>query len=179
MEDALDALFGLLPRPGGVRAKDWQAVRGRLRVDLPADYKAFIDAYGGGRVDCYLWVLEPGCANTFYDLITADEERAEANGQLWGGGEAKPSELGEADARLIPWASTDNGEFLYWLARPGQDPDAWTVMVNEARGPWWEHVDLTFTRFLTAALTGAIRCEILSDLFPTCPHDFQPSRHFA
>ncbi|MFG2823355.1 DNA/RNA non-specific endonuclease [Kitasatospora sp. NPDC048365] len=179
MTNALEQLSRLLPRPDGVEPKDWDSVRRQLGTDLPADYKAFVDTYGGGYVDAYLWVLEPGCANEFYDLIDADEERAEAYEELWDGGEEKPAELDGTGARLIPWASTDNGEFLFWLARPGQDPDEWTVMVNEARGPWWEHLDMGFSQFLAAALTGEVRSEILSDSFPTSPHDFRSSADFV
>ncbi|MFI9785128.1 hypothetical protein ACIHEI_16710 [Kitasatospora sp. NPDC051984] len=122
---------------------------------------------------------KPGCANEYYDLFEAVEERAEANEYLWSSSEPKPAQLDHADARIIPWASTDNGEFLYWLAQPGQHPDQWTVMVNEARGPWWEHFDLTLTRFLARSLTGETRSEILSDLFPSDPHDFRPSGLFG
>ncbi|MFF2819662.1 SMI1/KNR4 family protein [Kitasatospora cineracea] len=179
VNNAFEHLSRLLPRPADVEPKDWDVVQHQLGTDLPSDYKTFIDTYGGGYVDTYLWVLEPGCANEFYDLIHADEERAEANQQLWDGGEKKPAELEGTDARLIPWASTDNGEFLYWLARPGKDPDEWTVMVNEARGPWWEHLDMGFTQFLAAALSGDIRSEILSDSFPTDPHTFVPSADFV
>ncbi|MEU5384388.1 SMI1/KNR4 family protein [Kitasatospora cineracea] len=179
VNNAFEHLSRLLPRPADVEPKAWDVVQHQLGTDLPSDYKTFIDTYGGGYVDTYLWVLEPGCANEFYDLIHADEERAEANQQLWDGGEKKPAELEGTDARLIPWASTDNGEFLYWLARPGKDPDEWTVMVNEARGPWWEHLDMGFTQFLAAALSGDIRSEILSDSFPTDPHTFVPSADFV
>ncbi|MFJ5926514.1 SMI1/KNR4 family protein [Kitasatospora sp. NPDC092948] len=178
MDNALNTLAGLLPRPASARPKDWDSVRRQLGTDLPADYKAFIDSYGGGCVDAYLWILEPGCVNEYYDLFEAVEERAEANEYLWSSGEPKPAELDHRDTRVIPWASTDNGEFLYWLAKPGQDPDQWTVMVNEARGPWWEHFDLTLTRFLARSLTRETRSEILSDLYPTIPHDFQPSGRF-
>ncbi|MGF1426800.1 hypothetical protein [Kitasatospora sp. LaBMicrA B282] len=52
-------------------------------------------------------------------------------------------------------------------------PDQWTVMVNEARGDWWEHLELSFTGFLLATLTGERRCEILSDAFPSSPHTFR------
>ncbi|MFJ4681624.1 hypothetical protein [Kitasatospora sp. NPDC088783] len=154
-------------------------MRERLGADPPVDYKTIIDTFGGGYVDGYLRVLDPGCVNAFYDFIAAAEERAEANEQLWGGGETELSELDEAGARLIPWASTDNEEFLYWLALPDQDPGEWTVVVNEARSSRWEHVDLTFPRFLVTVLTGEIRSEILSDPFPASPYDFQPSSRFV
>ncbi|TWE20299.1 hypothetical protein [Kitasatospora atroaurantiaca] len=47
-------------------------------------------------------------------------------------------------------------------------------MINEARGERWEHLDMSFGQFLLSGLTGAVRSEILSDEFPTSPHDFCP-----
>ncbi|SEM02842.1 SMI1/KNR4 family protein [Streptacidiphilus jiangxiensis] len=156
------------------RAVDWAGVESTLGTALPGDYKEFVEHVGGGYLDGYLYLLEPDCPNENYDLAESTEERTEAFDYLWDSAEDRPAELGDPGARLIPFASTDNGEFLYWLARPEQDPDAWTVMVNEARGEWWERFDLGFAPLLLGLLRGGIRSEILTDDFPTTPHTFEP-----
>ena len=180
MNDAVRELTHLLPQPAtAAPPKDWAAVARQLGTDLPTDYKDFIATHGGGYVDNYLWILEPGCANDNYDLVDNDEERTEAFEYLWDGDEGKPRGMEEEGARLIPWASTDNGEFLYWLTRPGQDPDTWTVMVNEARGSDWEHFDTGFAPFLLAVLNATLHSGILSDRFPTTPHGFRPAGDFV
>ncbi|MEW1910090.1 SMI1/KNR4 family protein [Kitasatospora sp. NPDC085895] len=171
---AVEQLVRLLPGPHRSRAKDWTAVGAALGSGLPGDYREFVERVGGGHVDGYLYVLEPDSPNPYHDLVDAAEERAEAFDHLWGSSEEPPAELREPGARLIPWASTDNGEFLYWLVRPGRHPDAWTVMVNAAREARWEHYDLPFAGFLVAALTGRIRSDVLTDAFPTAPHGFAP-----
>ncbi|WP_052390309.1 SMI1/KNR4 family protein [Streptomyces sp. NRRL B-24484] len=172
--DAVERLARLLPGPHRGRVKDWTAVEAALGSGLPRDYREFVERIGGGHVDGYLYVLEPDSPNAYHDLVDAAEERAEAFAHLWGSSEEPPAELRGSGARLIPWASTDNGEFLYWLVRPGRHPDAWTVMVDAAREERWEHVDLPFAGFLLATLTGRFRSGILTDAFPTAPHTFTP-----
>ncbi|MGW7709114.1 SMI1/KNR4 family protein [Streptomyces sp. NPDC054771] len=149
-----------------------------LGTELPEDYMELIDTYGGGRFDGYLWVLEPGCVNRYYDLERSKCERDEAFQMLWEFGEPKPELLEVPGSRLVPWASTDNGEFLYWLIRPGIDPSGWTIMVNEARGDWWEHFELGCSELLVSLLAGEIRSEILSTSFPSRVHEFRSSASF-
>ncbi|WP_345656508.1 hypothetical protein [Streptomyces siamensis] len=62
------------------------------------------------------------------------------------------------------WQKEGTGAFLYWLARPGQRPDEWTVLCNEGRGPLWEHHDMGCLAFLLAVLTGTAETEYLGYL---------------
>ncbi|MEV0373918.1 SMI1/KNR4 family protein [Streptomyces sp. NPDC050636] len=160
------------PRPSAPRKKDWESVEQALGVELPSDYKELIQAYGGSNWDDYLNLLEPGCRNEHYDLIEWYEQQAEALEDLWEF-ERKPTELAENGTRVIPWATTDNGECLYWLVRPGENSDQWTVMVNEARGDRWKHFPITCTEFLVSVLTGELHSDILSSFFPLPVHEFR------
>jgi hypothetical protein len=166
------------PPEGAAPRVDWDDVARELEVGLPGDYRVLIDTYGGGRFDGYLWVLEPRCSNRYYDLLRSVAERDEAFEMLWEDGEPKPVQLESPGSRVIPWASTDNGEFLYWLVHPGSDPDEWTVMVNEARGEWWEHYDIGCAELLVQLLSGEVRSEILSSSFPLQIHEFRASGSF-
>ncbi|MFF4601156.1 SMI1/KNR4 family protein [Streptomyces sp. NPDC001339] len=169
---ALDQLMHIIPPPSEPRERDWSSAEQVLGVQLPVDYKELIHVYGGSNWDDYLYVLEPGCPNDNYDLIEWEDQQTEALDGLWEF-EKKPTELEEEGARVIPWATTDNGECLYWLIRPGQQPGGWTVMVNEARGDRWEHFPHTCTQFLAAILTGDLRSTILSSRFPLATHEFR------
>ncbi|WP_460698423.1 SMI1/KNR4 family protein [Nocardia thraciensis] len=170
MTAAMEQLRQLVPPPAPAPDTDWNSVERTIGLRLPADYKEFIDTYGGSRWENYLYVLAPGCPNDSYDLFEWKDWQAEALEGLWEF-EPKPAELTEEGARVIPWATTDNGEMLYWLIRPGQGPDDWTVLINEGRGPRWEHVPHTCTQFLAAALTGDLRPVLLSDnYFPLSDH---------
>ncbi|MET8164227.1 SMI1/KNR4 family protein [Streptomyces sp. NPDC005329] len=158
---------------------DWAVLAEELGIELPGDYRELIDTYGGGRFDGYLWLLEPRCANRHYDLTRHIAERDEAFEMLWEDGEPKPEQLESSpSSRVIPWATTDNGEYLYWLVRPGSHPDEWTVMVNEARGDWWEHFDVGCAEILGKLLAGETRSKILSSSFPARMHEFAASRSF-
>ncbi|MET3988019.1 SMI1/KNR4 family protein [Streptomyces sp. PvR034] len=172
MTDGLRRLLEIAPAPSGPLQKDWSEVEDSLGVRLPGDYKELIRVYGGSNWDDYLYVLEPGCLNENYDLVQWAEDQAETLDDLWEF-EKKPEELLVEGARVIPWATTDNGEFLYWLVRPGLEPDQWTVMVNEARGERWEHFPMSCTQFLASSLDGELRSTILSSLFPLSVHEFR------
>jgi hypothetical protein len=172
---SLARLIELIPPPAEPREKDWAAVERTLGLPLPPDYKELIHTYGGSNWDDYLYLLEPGCPNDNYDLIEWEDQQTEALEGLWEV-EKKPEELEEVGTRVVPWATTDNGECLYWLVRPDTDPAEWTVMVNEARGERWEHHHATATRFLVDVLNGDLSSSILSSLFPLHVHEFRQLR---
>ncbi|MYT19114.1 SMI1/KNR4 family protein [Streptomyces sp. SID7760] len=172
MTSALARLLEIAPAPSEPRQKDWSAVERALCIELPADYKELIHVYGGSNWDDYLYVLEPGCPNDHYDLIEWAGNQAEDLEGLWEF-EEKPEELEVAGNRVVPWATTDNGECLYWIVQPDLRPDQWTVMVNEARGDRWERFPVSCTQFLASSLNGELRSEILSSLFPRTTHGFR------
>ncbi|MFD5137613.1 SMI1/KNR4 family protein [Streptomyces sp. NPDC058378] len=180
MNAHIQRLIRLVAPPQGVaRSREWGDVTRELGIGLPSDYRELIDTYGGGCFDSYLWLLEPDCPKRPYDLSSSIEERDEGFEMLWEEGEQKPAQLLQApESRLIPWASTDNGEFIYWLASTGTHPNGWTVMVNEARGAWWEHFEVGCADFLVSLLSGEIRSEILSTSFPLPDHDFRSFASF-
>ncbi|AKJ15726.1 hypothetical protein ABB07_38465 [Streptomyces incarnatus] len=55
---------------------------------------------------------------------------------------------------LFTMGVTDNGEHLFWITDPEDDPDAWPIAVNEARGPQWFTFNGTLTQFLVSVLSG-------------------------
>ncbi|MFJ3814680.1 SMI1/KNR4 family protein [Streptomyces sp. NPDC090056] len=172
MSNNLARLLEIASAPGEPRQKDWSEIERTLGTELPSDYKEFIRVYGGSNWDDYLYVLEPGCPNRNYDLIDWTEQQTEDLEGLWEF-EKKPRELAAEGARVIPWATTDNGEFLYWLVLPGIDPEHWTVMVNEARGDRWEHFSVSCTQFLASSLDGDLQSNILSSSYPLSSHEFR------
>nr|WP_246460846.1 SMI1/KNR4 family protein [Nocardia transvalensis] len=170
----LDRIRKLVPPPSPAPDTDWRTVERALGFPLPTDYKEFIDTYGSSRWEDYLHVMAPGCPNDRYDLFAWKDWQTEAMEDLWAV-EPRPAELQEAGTRIVPWATTDNGEMLYWLIRPGKRPEEWTVMINEGRGPQWEHIPHSCTQFLAAALAGDLRPVLLSEKqFPLPVHKVVP-----
>lgn len=164
---AHDALARLcLPPDVPPPAVDWARAERDLGTALPADYKRLVETYGAGIFDDTVWLLVPGSPYGDCDLHAQTTERDEILADLWEAGEEKPDGLREAGARVLPWAFEEGtGAFLYWLARPGQHPDEWTVLYNEGRGPLWEHHDMGCLPFLLAVLTGTAETEYFGHLY--------------
>ncbi|MET7484288.1 SMI1/KNR4 family protein [Streptomyces sp. NPDC005538] len=176
--EGLIALLGVGEPFVGRQVTDWGQVESRLGHALPRDYQNLIGELGGGRIDGYLWLLEPDCPNQNYDLVTTGRDQAEILAELWEAGEERPAELVNSGAQLFPWAVTDNGECLYWFVQPGVSADGWTIAVNEARGSDWEFFPSGCVAFLNGILSRAVESEILWSKFPTEPHEFRRSATF-
>lgn len=162
----LDALVRLCPPPADPppAAVDWARAESDLGAALPADYKLLVETYGDGIFDDTLWLLVPDSAYADCDLHAQTLERDEDLAGLWEF-EPKPAGLLEAGARVLPWAFEEGtGAFLYWLARPGQQPDEWSVLYNEGRGPRWERHDTGCMAFLLAVLTGTAETDYFGHL---------------
>ncbi|WP_143676655.1 SMI1/KNR4 family protein [Streptomyces sp. TLI_146] len=126
MNSHVELLTQIVGRPAvPPKEKDWGATFEALGTQLPEDYVDLVRVFGGGRFDGYFWLLEPQCLNQHYDLIRAYAERTEALEMLREDGEEKPDGLDAPGRRLIPWASTENGEFAYWIAAPEVHPNEW------------------------------------------------------
>ncbi|WP_028777645.1 SMI1/KNR4 family protein [Shimazuella kribbensis] len=172
----LARLKELIPPPSKRKQFDWATAEKKLGVTLPSDYKQTVEIYSGGQFEDYLYLLEPD--NEYYDLVELHEERVEAYESLWEW-ERKPVELEELGSRIIPWATTDSGEYLFWLVRSGweHDSDRWTVLINEARGDRWEHFHMGSLAFFVQALERKVSSDILWSRFPLRNHTFQQFIH--
>ena len=150
MTDALEELARLVPPPAEpAPPADWAAARAKLGLELPADYRALIDRYGAGTFDDELSVFAPGHPNEHLDLLR------QADRQLWGlrylrdqFGTELPFEPEPVAGGLIPWGVTLNGDVLHWHVTEPDDPAAWTVAVQEPRGPDWARFEQGAVEFL-------------------------------
>ncbi|MFJ8646421.1 hypothetical protein ACIRNI_09880 [Streptomyces sp. NPDC093546] len=175
MNPHVEHLARVIPPPDTPEPTNWPDVEAALGGTLPSDYKVLVDAFGGGVFDDAVWLLAPHGVSPSYDLLK--ENAGSRRGALERSG-STPPELDEEGSDVIAWALTEDGATLYWLLRPGQDPDDWTVMVHEGRGPDWERFPMSCTEFLERLLvTGDIESDILCDL-PADSHGFRPSSGF-
>lgn len=154
----------LCPPPGEARSVEWAVVEEAMGTALPADYKRLVDTYGGGVFAGMIWLLEPDCPEKMYDLFAQTAEREENLADFWEAGEAKPAELLDGDTRLVPWGYAEgSGHVLYWLVRPGVEPEEWTVILNEGRGPLWEAHPASCSQFLLEVVAGTTTSLYFSD----------------
>ena len=159
-----EALVRLMPPPTEPRnpgdPDGWPQVELRLGRRLPSDYKAFVATYGDGRIGDFLNVANPFSDNP-HDRDLPDEML-----QVYRDirkVEHIPFPIHPEPGGLIPWGDTDNGDVLFWVADPPDDPDRWSIAVSEVRGPGWFRHPGPLVRFLREWLTGAAVIPFLGD----------------
>jgi hypothetical protein len=142
---------------------DWVAFEGRLGFRLPSDYKWLVDRYGAGSFDSLLHILQPDSPFEPLVLERSAARAAEILDQLRGSGEFIPYGTDE----LLPVGKTDNGDTIYLVKRPDDEPDSWVVTVNAARGVKWPQFGGGIVAFLVAVLSGAHHVEAFPGNFPS------------
>jgi hypothetical protein len=143
--EALSALAALVPPPDDPPpAVDWAAAHAALGHELPADYRALAERYGGGNL-AGLGLLVPGHPNRHVDLLRQVEPQRWALRYLIDRGIAQPYAPGE----LLPWGIDESGNVAWWHTAGG-----WPVVASEARGDGWHRFDGGAVAFLAAMLSG-------------------------
>lgn len=139
----------------------WSSIENRIGTRLPADYKEYIATYGTGSIGDFLWPYNPFSENPNLNLVRRMELDAGALRQIREkfGEEEVPYPLYPEPGGLMSWAVSDNGDTLYWLTQG--DPSYWRVVVNESRGPDFEHFEESTTSFLAKLISGELISEIL------------------
>jgi SUKH superfamily protein len=141
---------------------DWAAVEAELGTSLPSDYKQFIEAYGTGKINDFIMVFNPFASNRYVNLIEAgtvvgDAYRtSRANAPEYYDQRVYPEPGG-----LLAVARTDNGNDIYW--RTVGQPDAWTVVAYQGRGPNYYDYRGSLTEFLSGLLTRTLLCDVFPD----------------
>ncbi|WP_203843807.1 SMI1/KNR4 family protein, partial [Winogradskya humida] len=131
-------------------AVDWPAVERSLGRQLPADYKRFVQTYGYARFADFLSVFLPASPYDYVELRTQWQIAADKIEFWLEWDEVGTPELPVDPHLLLPVAGTDNGNTVYWVARPPDDPDAWTLAVDEARSDGWHLFGAGIVDFLVA-----------------------------
>jgi len=166
--DELAELMPLPPQPLEVPSwKDWRRYEHEL-TKLPGDYKEFIRRYGTGVIDDFLWVFNPAADNPYLNLISqaqsilpALEETSRKFPDLF----SVPT-FPEVSG-FLPFASTDNGDNVFWVA--DGKPDQWTIAVMGPRSPDCFYHGVGIVDFLVSMIRGDTRCRIFPADFPSDP----------
>lgn len=163
-----DQLTELVPPPEQPlevpSASDWLKVEEALG-SLPTDYHRFIETYGTGLLDEFVWIFSPNTKNEYVNL--EDQSRVILNGLAQSAREfpdvftmPRHPEPGG----FLPFGSTDNGDNLFWLTKGA--PDDWTVVVMGPRSSDCYYHGGGMVDFLVKILGGEARCSIFPDDFP-------------
>lgn len=170
----LDELVKLMPPPAGLSFHgDWKALSTAGLADLPSEYIDFVNLYGPGVFDEFLYVFVPGCENSNLDLIRQLDRQLAALRELRTDGNLHlrlpifPEEGG-----IVPWGITDNGDVCFWDTRP-QSPDDWGVVVVDGRASDWLEHRGGMSDFLVHIFSQPHFCAVFPDDWPTDNPSFQ------
>lgn len=155
--------------PGEV---DWSSVSEELRALIPSDYQEMIDTFGGGSFDRHIWIHSPRGRGDPYDLVSAVIEREMALELLWDAGEEVPAAIDRENDRLIAWASTGDGEYLYWLVPEKNDSQVRRRIAVQDYDGDWEFFDFSCTEFLLRWINGQLDTNLISSAFAEFEHSF-------
>jgi hypothetical protein len=150
--------------------KAWEKIETRLGLQLPRDYKAFIDHYGTGSFEGFIIVYSPFAQdeylNPFYVLDTLHQ--AEVQTQLMGKSAwtaVHPFELYPAPDGLLPWGCTiDLGDTFFWRVKGA--PQTWETIFYNLRSGEYEVWKYALTEFLYRLFTRQIESVLLPQDFP-------------
>jgi hypothetical protein len=138
---SLEELSALVPPPASPTAADgdFAAVEADLGTNLPADYKALVHRYGYGTFSDFLNFWSPFFAPC--TMMSQARDALDANRSLARiAPKAVPFQPFPAKDGALPWAVTDNGDYVQWLT--WGEPDAWPVAVwNPRGGPEYDLVE--------------------------------------
>ncbi|WP_063063506.1 Lsr2 family DNA-binding protein [Nocardia violaceofusca] len=154
-------LLRICPPPAHPVSVDWGAVESTLGVKLPTDYKQLATMYGPGNFCEYLRVYHPHGPTEWVNLF--GPMPATLRRQLRDDRDTGRFPVPHAPDSLFACGVTDNGEYLFWIAEPADDPDHWRLAINEARGPRWYTFDGSLVAFLAASFSGRIEVPLFPD----------------
>ncbi|MFF9458675.1 SMI1/KNR4 family protein [Streptomyces flaveolus] len=151
---AIARLRELLPVPAsGGDPVDWAEIEQTTGLALPADYREFVETYGGGEIDEYIGVLTPPVPDSpcgeVLDLINPVIDETE---------DLRTLLMTDVLPPVWTFASLGEGDVAFWLCEGA--PDDWRVAVWERQIAYgdnrWTVFDGGMAAFLLAVLTGGI-----------------------
>jgi hypothetical protein len=157
----------LEPPRSGHPATPWKDAAAEVGFEFPADYRAFVDVYGGGSLNDELHLRVPTLRQSsgerrtgfagFVDQTTEGLGRSisemRENALALDDDETYPLPILPEPGGLLIWGTTSNGDMCFWDTSP-IDPDRWTVVVFLLSGKIWDRFDGGMADFLVAMLRG-------------------------
>jgi hypothetical protein len=151
---------------------EWAECESEL-VRLPGDFKSFLETYGTGCIDGFIWIFNPASKNPNLNLLIQAKKQLSALEDLFRRKvETKAYPLYPETAGLLPFGVTDNGDLLFW--RTMGPPDIWSVIVGHSRSPQYEEFETNMTGFISSVLNGTNLVAAFPEDFPSSSPSFKP-----
>jgi hypothetical protein len=143
---------------------EWNDVELKL-TPLPSDYHEFINRYGTGSLDSFIWIFNPSSLNPNLQLCKQVDRQLDVLREINDSEFESPIVLFPDQSGLLPLGITDNGDVLLWETI-GEAND-WTIAVLPSRGSTVIRFSMNMTDFLAGLLEGSIHCEVFPVDFPS------------
>ncbi|MFE3879781.1 hypothetical protein ACFXPX_35965 [Kitasatospora sp. NPDC059146] len=181
---AFERLRAIMGEPAYTPAQvPWELAPAELGVQLPSDYRAFIDLYGAVNLNGEWGLTAPvrtrpdGTPDGFADWRTRSDgelrELVHGEDEFWG---QDHTPVFPDPGGLLSWAVNSNHAHCCWLTT-GPDPDRWPVAVFDCGGldGALDVHEGGFAQFVTTVLTGGYAHQDELLVTPT-PGGWQPPR---
>lgn len=134
-----------------------------LNVSFPLDYRHFIEQFGGGCIDSFLWILSPASQNENLSTVPMMKKWSGTLRQIQNDApEDVPYPLWPDANGLVMWGVTDNGDLLFW------SNDSESVVGCDGKITRWSTWNLPWGEFLSEVLDRLTTVPFFPDDFP--PH---------
>ena len=163
---------------------DWQRIEQKLRIQFPDHYKSFVETYGDGCIDNFLFIYNPfepavGVEGTsffvdhyysFRDRLIRWEQKTGEHTPVWP----------EKDGFIQIGGTMNSGQLLWHTVGT---PNDWTVRVAGERRDWmkegeFEEYNVGLVEFLYRLLNQEIDApEMPSRFFANHPLQYGPFRN--
>ena len=148
-----------IPRDGSVHDPRWQEVEESLSLRLPGCYKAMVDKFGASTWADFLHVLSP--FDETLSLRRVGDRILQAERDSRSSFPAHyPLPLYPEPGGLLPWATTDNGDTLYFITKG--EPHNWPTLLKDPRAPEFEVSFLPPALLVHHFVTGTLRSTVLN-----------------
>lgn len=144
VSDYLESLLGDRERFRPATPESWSIIEEWLEMELPVDYKKFVDGYGDAIMWGHLFVPHPAGGDPLLKFM--QEERRDFHA-AYAEVRGIPVEVKRSWERVVPWAFHDwNGDVC--LLVPGVNDDQWNVAVAFRQCPGFLWVKGGVSEFL-------------------------------
>jgi hypothetical protein len=157
----INDLLGIHRGDPPISGSRWSDVEKALGLQLPGSYKKLIDLFGASRWREFLQILSPfdDAVNLIKHgefILSADRVSRSAHKHHY------PLPLYPEPGGLLPWATTDNGDALYFVT--AGPPDDWPTLIKGPRSPELEASFLPPALLVHHIAVGTFQSTILPKL---------------
>jgi hypothetical protein len=160
MDDETRKLLSFVNQPSSDELGDsrWPAIEARIGIAFPTRFKRLVERFGDHNWNQFAVLLNPlsGGFEERLDAILSAERTTRTQFP-----EQFLFPLHPESEGLFPWATTDNGDTLFWIRRGS---GRWPTLIKGARAPEFEVNFCSCDVVLYQIAAGTIRSRIL-------PHD--------